>query len=134
MASRRYDKGEKRYKHEGSGPEAEIHFDKNRPRKWIGRCPAGMQAKLRTDLLNHAIAAPSGDRDIAYPKYLYVVHNGVIYEARTSDGGTSYHGFPYRGRLSKKLIEQLRVMAKKKGCLALFEEWVKQHIDLQGSK
>jgi len=51
MGARRYDKGEKRYKHEGSGPEPEIHFDKNRPRKWIGKCPAGMPAQLRTDLL-----------------------------------------------------------------------------------
>jgi len=58
MVARRYDKGEKHYKHEGSRPEPEIQFDKSRPRKWIGKCPAGMQAQLRTDLLNEAISAP----------------------------------------------------------------------------
>ena len=87
-----------------------------------------MSADLRTRLLEDAIPAPIGDRDIDYPKYLYTVHDGAIYEARTSDAGVSYHGFPYRGRLSRKLLEQLRAMAKQKNCLDAFEDWVKKHI------
>jgi hypothetical protein len=87
-----------------------------------------MAVQLRESLLNEAITAPSGDREIDYPKYLYVVHDGAIYEGRTSDAGVSYHGFPYRGKLSKEILEQLRQMAKRKQCLDAFEEWVKKHI------
>jgi hypothetical protein len=128
--SRRYDKGEKRFKHEGTGLEPEIQFYRNEPRRFVGKCPAGMSAQLRTQLLNEAIPAPTGDREIDYAKYLYVVHNGAIYEARTSDAGISYHGFPYRGKMSKQLLEQLRVMAGDKNCLDAFEKWVKNHIEL----
>jgi hypothetical protein len=87
-----------------------------------------MPVAVREQLLNEAIAAPAGDRDIEYPKYLYVVHDGAIYEGRTSDAGVTYHGFPYRGRLSKEILEQLREMAKTKDCLKSFEDWVKKHI------
>jgi hypothetical protein len=125
---RKYDKGEKRFKHEGTGPEPEIQFFRDQPRRFIGKCPAGMSAQVRTQLLNEAIPAPAGDREIDYPKYLYVVHNGAIYEARTSDAGTTYHGFPYRGSLA--LVEQFRTMARQKNCLDVFEEWVKKHIQV----
>jgi hypothetical protein len=122
---RKYDKGEKRFKHEGSGPEPEIQFVRQRA---IGKCPSGMPATVRQRLLDEAIAAPSGDREIDYPKYLYVVHEGAIYEARTSDAGVSYHGFPYRGKLDKLMIDRLRTMAEAKECLDSFEKWLKKHI------
>jgi hypothetical protein len=126
---RKYDKGEKRFKHEGTGPEPEIQFVKDAPKRFVGKCPAAMPAALRLELLNEAVAAPAGDRDIDYPKYLYVVHEGAIYEARTSDGGVTYHGFPYRGKLARRLVDQLRVMATNKKCLDAFEKWVRNHIE-----
>src|SRR6266481_5861984 len=125
---RKYDKGEKRFKHEGRGPQPEIQFSKSNPKVFVGLCPANMAVKLREGLLKEAIPASSGDREIDYPKYLYVVHDGAIYEARTSDAGVSYHGFPYRGPLSKDLLESLKKMAKNKQCLESFEDWVKKHI------
>ncbi len=125
---RKYDKGEKRYKHEGRGADPEIRFFKDQPKRHVGLCPTGMPAELRLQLLNEAIPVPQGDRDINYDKYLYVVHEGAIYEARTSDAGATYHGFPYRGKLAGQLIEQLRTMARNKGCLDGFEKWVKTHI------
>jgi hypothetical protein len=79
-------------------------------------------------LLNEAIPGPRGDRDIDYPKYLYVVHDGAIYEARTGDGGASYHGFPYRGKLNRGVLEKLRKMADEKKCLEACNEWIKKHI------
>ena len=103
--TRKYDKGEKRFKHEGTGPEPEIQFFRDEPRRFVGKCPRGMSAQMRTKLLNEAIPADPGDREIDYPKYLYVVHDGVIYEARTSDAGVTYHGFPYRGKLTRRLVE-----------------------------
>jgi hypothetical protein len=125
---RKYDKGEKRFKHEGTGTDPEIQFFADQPKRFVGKCPVGMPAQLRTQLLNEAIPRPVGDRDIDYTKYLYVVHNGAIFEARTSDAGTSYHGFPYRGKLSAQLLDQLRAMAVEKKCLVAFNDWVKKHI------
>ena len=132
QAARKYDKGERRFKHQGSVPVPEIQFHRGQPRHFVGRCPAGMSAELRTQLLNEAISAPMGDRDIDYPKYLYVVHNGAIYEARTSDAGGSYHGFPFRGKLPRGLVNKLRAMAEAKGCLKSFENWVEKHIEVHG--
>jgi hypothetical protein len=125
---RKYDKGEKRYKHQGRNSYPEIQFFRDDPRRFVGLCPAGMSLEERQGLLNEAIAAPIGDREIDYPKYLYVVHDGAIYEARTSDAGRSYHGFPYRGPLSKDVLESLRMMAREKDCLPGFEDWVKRYV------
>jgi hypothetical protein len=91
-----------------------------------------MSLQLRESLLNEAIAAPNGDREADYPKYLYVVHNGAIYQARTSDAGVSYHGFPYRGPLGGHLVEELKTMAESKNCLKEFNRWVKDYIRQQG--
>jgi hypothetical protein len=131
MPTRKYDKGERRFKHEGRESEPTIYFERSRPRRWIGKCPAGMSAELCWKLLNEAISAPVEGQEIDYPKYLYVVHNGAIYEARTSDCGISYHGYPYRGRLSKAIIVELRRMARQKDCLEAFEAWIAQHIETQ---
>jgi hypothetical protein len=125
---RKYDKGEKRFKHEGRSPYPEIRSFKGQPKLHVGLCPAGMPADLRLKLLNEAIPAPAGDRDIDYAKSLYVVHEGTIYQARTSDAGTTYHGFPYHGRLPNQMVEQLRTMALNKNCLDGFEKWLKYHI------
>src|SRR6266481_4708123 len=123
---RKYDKGEKRFKHEGRGPQPEIQFSKSNPKVFVGLCPANMAVKLREGLLKEAIPASSGDREIDYPKYLYVVHEGTIYEARTSDAGVSYHGFPYRGKMDRAMIDRLRGMAEAKKCLDGFEKWLKK--------
>src|SRR2546428_435147 len=103
---RKYDKGEKRFKHEGHSPRPEIRFSRSNPKVFVGLCPANMAVELRETLLKEAIPAPPGDREIEYTKYLYVVHDGAIYEGRTSDAGTSYHGFPYRGKLPKGVLEK----------------------------
>jgi hypothetical protein len=127
-----YEKGEKRHKHETANPQPTIAFDPHNPKKWVGKCPVGMAEDLRTRLLNEAIPAPIGDREIDFPKRLYVVHDGAIYEARTSNHGISYHGFPYRGKLRASLVDALRVMATTKGCLAAFEVWLKTNVIIQG--
>ena|SRR5438067_11043899 len=132
MAGRRYDKGEKRHEHEWNGSEPKIEFEGRNPRRWIGKCPSNIPAQLRSALLNEAIPAPPGDRELAYAKALYVVHEGAIYEAQTSDRGTSYHGYPYRGKLSRRLFEMLRAMARAKACLAAFEKWAREHIEIHG--
>ncbi|MGU3422926.1 hypothetical protein [Methylobacterium sp. D54C] len=97
---RNYDKGERRFKHVGRDPWPHIQFDDHDPKKWIGKCPSNLSAVDRDRLLNEAVAAGNGDRELAVPRRLYAVHDGAIYEAQTSDGGMSYHGYPYRGKLA----------------------------------
>ncbi|HMK89162.1 MAG TPA: hypothetical protein VK446_05965 [Methylocystis sp.] len=133
-AKRIYDKGERRHKHVGSGDGPVIAFDDRDPKKWVGKCPSNLSDELKTSLLNEAVAAPLGGRELDCPKRLYVVHNGAIYEAQTSDGGVSYHGYPYRGRLSGELIEKLAKMAEEKSCGPAFDKWVKQHVTRYGGR
>ncbi len=130
---RRYDKGERRYKHVGKGSEPIIEFE-GHPKKGVGKCPSSISEADRIRLLNQALPASNGDRELAVPKKLYVVHQGAIYEAQTSDGGTSYHAYPYRGKLSGSLLMALEKMASGEGCTEAFQGWVKKHIVRHGEK
>jgi len=129
---RHYDKGERRLKHVGKGPDPVIEFDDSQPKKWIGKCPSTLSEEDRATLLNEAVAAPNGDRDLPIAKKLYVVHNGAIYEAQTSDRGRTYHGYPYKGKLSASILKELATMAKNKNCSELYHKWVDEHIERHG--
>jgi len=131
--NRRYDKGERRYKHVGKGAEPIIEFDNSEPKRWIGKVPSTLTQAERTALLNEAIAAPNGDRDLPVPKRLYVVHRGAIYEAQTSDHGRTYHAYPYKGKLSTAVLAELAVMAERKGCVESFATWVRAYIERHGT-
>jgi hypothetical protein len=125
---RRYDKGERRFKHVGRKAYAEIEFVQGNPSMAIGKCPNTLTPNDCEAMLEDAIAGPNGDRDIDFPKKLYMVHDGVIYEAQTTTGGQSYHGYPFRGRLSRKLLKELERIAGEKNCETEFNAWVKRHI------
>lgn len=130
---RRYDKGERRFKHVGKGAQPVIEFDDSEPRKWVGECPSTLSEADRITLLNEAIGAPNGDRELPVAKRLYVVHEGAIYEAQTSDRGGTYHGYPYKGKLAASILKQLAKMAEQKQCTDLFDKWVKEHIERHGA-
>ena len=130
---RRYDRGERRFKHVGKDPDPIIEFDDSEPKKWVGKCPSTLSEADRSRLLNEAVAAPNGDRELPVPKRVYVVHNGAIYEAQTSDRGRTYHGYPYKGKLSASILKALAEMAGRKKCFDLFEKWVKEHIERHGA-
>jgi hypothetical protein len=130
---RHYDKGERRFKHVGHGPTPIIEFSPGNPKMWIGKCPSTLTAQQHKQLVNEAIPGSNGDRELAFPKKLYVVHDGAIYEAQTTDRGYSYHGYPYRGKLAATLVEALREMAMKKQCQDSFDRWVKEQIEIHGT-
>ena len=132
MIGRKYEKGERRYKHVGTSSEPYFQFNKWSPKESVGKCPNTLSAADREQLLSEAIPGTNGDRDLRPPKKLYVVDKGAIYEAQTSDHGQSYHGYPYRGKLSLKLLSQLRLMAGQKNCSTEFEHWVKKYIRAEG--
>lgn len=132
LTERKYDKGERRFKHVGRGSTPYIEFDERQPRKWVGKCPKTIPDPRKQELLNQAIPAPNGDCDVDYVKRLYVVHEGAIYEATTSDAGGSYHAYPYKGRLSRSLLQQLEATADKEGTARKFKEWVSNYIEAGG--
>jgi len=131
-ATRRCDKGERRFRHVGSKATAEIVFQDNNPKKAVGKCPNTINATKRQALLNAAIPVQNGDRRLGIVKRLYAVHQGVIYEAQTSDAGLSYHAYPYHGHLNARLVETLRRMAREDGFGELFEAWVSADIETRG--
>jgi hypothetical protein len=126
-----YDKGERRYKHVGRNPYPEFRSEHD-PRRVTGLCPNDLSHDDHQRLLDDAIADGNGDRSLDFPKRLHVVHAGAIYRAETTDWGKSYHGYPYRGRLGRSLLERLRVMAEEKNCLIEFDEWTSNYIELHG--
>jgi hypothetical protein len=132
IIERRYDKGDRRKKHVHSGSVPIIEHVGNNPKFRIGKCPSGMSGSLLNQLINEAIPTANAETSLAFPKRIYVVHQGAIYEAQTSDHGRSYHGYPYAGKLRSTLIDSLRVMAVGKGCLEQFEDWVARHIERHG--
>lgn len=127
-----YDKGERRHKHVGSNPFAEIVFEHDKPKRAIGKCPNDIGQTTREALLQEAIPAPNGDRDVDYPKTLYAVHDGVIYQAQTSDAGRSYHAYPYHGPLAGRLANALWLRTKGGHDERAFEVWVKAHVQVRG--
>lgn len=132
--SRRYDKGERRFKHVGKGTKPVIEIESGNPKKKVGKCPTGISQTELENLLNSAVEAPNGDRDLGVTKKLYVVHKGAIYEAQTSDGGSTYHGYPYEGKLSGAILDKLREMAVKEDSTEEFSNWVKKHIVRHGAR
>lgn len=125
---RRYDKGERRFKHVGRDHEATVEFVDGNPKMAVGKCPNNLSVEECETILKDAVGGSNGDRALDFPKKLYAVHRGVIYEAQTTDWGKSYHGYPYHGRLTRKLLESLRQIAVDNECETEFKSWVKRHI------
>jgi hypothetical protein len=130
--TRKYEKGVDRRKHVGISEVPEIEHLNGVPKHAIGRCPRAVPEALKTQLLNEAIPAANGDRELDFPKRLHVVHEGAIYRAETTSAGKSYHAFPYAGKLGKGLVAELAAMADHKGCREGFDKWVAKHINLHG--
>ena len=80
-----------------------------------------------------ALGPPTGAGALRCDTRLYVVHEGAIYEAQTSDRGGTYHGYPYKGKLAASILKQLAKMAEQKQCTDLFDKWVKEHIERHGA-
>jgi len=66
------------------------------------------------------------------PKKLYVVHEGAIYEAQTSDRGRTYHGYPYKVSCREIYLRSSQLWRTGSPCSELFAIWVKTHIDRYG--
>lgn len=131
-SSLKYDKGDRRKKHVGRSAVPVIEVDGSQPRKFVGKCPKGLE-KTAEEILRKSLPGMVGDRRGGYHKHRYAVHGGAIYEAATSDKGETYHGYPYRGKLAKALIAELRKQAVAEKAEDEFDKWVRDHITVHGS-
>lgn len=129
---RKYEKGEGRKKHVGTGPAPELRPVDGSPRHTRGLCPNNVPEEEKARMLNRAVPLPNGDFDAPAPRTLFAVYQGAIYAARTSNQGVSYHAYPYKGKLSGTLLAQLATMADEEGCIAEFEKWCKANITRHG--
>lgn len=119
-------------KHVGKTDRPEIRFNNDNPKFYTGLCPRGISDALKEALLEEAVADGPGDREIDFPKRLFVVHDGTIYRAETTDWGKSYHAYPYRGKMGRALLARMSQMAAEKGCQKSFDDWVNKHIEQHG--
>lgn len=125
-----YERGEGRTKHCWSEPFAGF---KPSQRGQVGKCSNKITDAVATKLLNNGIndtGEQVGREDgVDYPSKIYTVHDGAIYVAVPTCPGISYHGYPVRGRLPRKLVAKLRQKATESDCLREFEKWVREYIE-----
>lgn len=120
----RYDKGENRRKHCGSKDIAEVVWGDGGLR--VGKCPKTMTIQTAERLIQCGIKEyrPTlPDRPCA----IWNVYEGVIYTSRTSDGGTTWHGFPFEGDVPLKIKKALRARAIEEGYKQEFKNWLKKY-------
>lgn len=130
----KYDRGEHRRKHcWGNDRAGFVSQDGN----LVGKCPNTITDSIAETILNEAVAEPDpfsipGRTPSAWPRRLYGVYKGVIYEAVPTEPGKSYHGYPWRGRegrgpLPAEVVDRLRELAEAERHLDEFESWLDQY-------
>jgi hypothetical protein len=129
-----YERGEHRRKHCWRNARADFVPQNG---VLVGKCPNTITDIIAETILNQAVAEPdpfaiAGQPPSGWPKRLYGVYKGVIYEAVPTQPGKSYHGYPWRGRegrgpLPREVVEQLRDRARTDRCLEDFEAWLDEY-------
>lgn len=124
-----YDPGEGRKKHAWSRDEAGFEPLGKGP---VGKCPVSITRDMAEYLLNEGIPIYE-DGDSKVPGRIYNVHKGVIYEARRTEYGKSFHGFPWRGdrgfgpHIPAGIMKKLEKRAIEAGNFREFKKWVKKY-------
>jgi len=103
----------------------------------VGKCPRSITDTIAQTVLNQSVAEPDpfivpGRKPDPIPKRLYGVYRGVIYEGAPTQPGTSYHGYPWRGRegrgpLPDEVVDRLREISRIEGFLEEFEDWLNDY-------
>lgn len=127
---RQYEKGEKRYKHVGKAAEATI--DEGNPAKVVGKCPNNITDQVKLRVLKGAIAELPAEANEPFPSRMFAVHDGVIYDCRTTTLGKSYHAFPYHREMLRSLRDRLAQTQDAQANSKAFKRWIAKHVKLIG--
>jgi hypothetical protein len=129
-----YERGDHRRKHCWGNDRADFVFQSG---VLVGKCPKSITDRIAEQVLNSAVAEPDpfvvpGRVPDTWPKRLYGVYKGVIYEAVPTQPGKSYHGYPWRGRegrgpLPEEVVNTLRELARAENHLEEFERWLSEY-------
>ncbi|MBF0437587.1 MAG: hypothetical protein HQL93_00555 [Magnetococcales bacterium] len=121
----KYDPGEWRFKHKWGNDYAGFEIENHEE---VGKCPTSIDIKLAEELLNTGI----GDPNMESPKNIFNVHQGVVYRAKVTLLGVSFHGFPEKETENKRVpIIILRALARRSqadGTFHLFKGWVQKYL------
>jgi hypothetical protein len=121
-----YERGEGRKKHCWNRPYAGFMPER---RGAVGKCANTITDVVAQGLLESGLYVPSDADDVCYPDEIFNIYQGVVYVAVPTRPGESYHGYPYRGRLTKRLYDALQARATEQNCDREFEKWSKSHIN-----
>jgi hypothetical protein len=116
----RFDAGQGRHKHCGRAETAEVVLEHG---AYVGKCPRNLGAGQAEAMLNSAIPEyrkTLPDRPCAY----WNVLDGVVYKANTSDHGTSWHGYPVKHGIPRRIERQLRERAEREDCVRELDQWL----------
>ena len=100
----------------------------------MGKCHNSISDEIALQLLRSGIVSPNpyclddlgleGDKT---PSEICNIYRGVPYVAVPTKPDISYHGYPWRGRMSATLREALKQRAEDEGMLKVFKKWLKQY-------
>lgn len=125
LAKYLYERGDGRFKHCWKKPQAGFEPGK---RGAIGKCSSKITLEVAQTLLDEGIPH-NDDEDDQHPARIYNVFDGVPYEATHTQRGVSYHGYPWRGRMPKRILRVLESRAEAQGHGKEFKEWIKQYAE-----
>ncbi|MBF0136386.1 MAG: hypothetical protein HQL65_09115 [Magnetococcales bacterium] len=124
-----YDPGERRNKHKwDSDQPGFVPLDEKNA---IGKCPNTITNSpgLAERLLNEGVAYPP---NMSVPDEIFNVYQGVVYRAKPTVPGKSYHGFPEKEGKGRKIalevLAELDKRAKRDGMYPEFENWMKKYL------
>jgi len=121
----KYERGEGRTKHCWNQDEAGFQPS---PRGPVGKCHNSITDTVAEELLNSGIPEITIDEeDSTFPKKIFNVYRGVPYEAVPTQPGISYHGYPWKGRMSRTTREALQKRAAAEGDEKVFRRWMSDH-------
>lgn len=120
----KYEKGENRYRHCGQNSNAEMVFENGN--NWVGKCPKNFSSIKALELLQNGI--PEFRNSITENPYrFWIYYDGVVYAARSQDGGTTWHGFPNGHPMPSPpriVLKQLEQRARDLGEYARLTAWL----------
>lgn len=74
----------------------------------VGKCPSDLSNEDAERLLNEGIPEIAARPRVDYPARIWAIHDGVLYKARPTNRGKSYHGCPASPDEFERLDDDMR--------------------------